>query len=442
MRAPDRTRRRALGQLASLPLVALSHRSRGAARWGGTREIDISGYDKVLLPREHGQLTSLTTPIHRRYPSRDHCMQMAAFFSARRGLLVIAKDTRGGVADWEIQPGRTLRIHFHGEVPEVETRQIDPTLEAAAAAYRQWASRQSWVTARRRTTPRLNFFSVASQSSQAGERAHLERVLANTQPPIGVWFTQWRRYPFDHKYPDYTPREPQEFARTLALCTLRGAVALPYVNAQVWDQTLTDFQDTGVRIALRTETHDTLPYNAELNNLRYACPYSALWQNRLVQARTALVDAEGRPTQGIYLDMLAAAPPVICWADDHGHRPGDPYAWAEGSRALLQRIDGAIMVEGNAEIYLDRVDYVLMHLYTDQLDAVPLWKLVYGDLAYPVGWRLPPAATDEQLRNAVRRAREFGLGAGATPWMTSEPESALFARGAAQSALVEARTLQ
>ena len=98
------------------------------------------------------------------------------------------------------------------------------------------------------------------------------------------------------------------------------------------------------------------------------------------------------------------------------------------------------MVEGNAEIYLDRVDYLLMHLYTDQPDAVPLWKLVYGDLAYPVGWRLPPAVTGEQLRSAMRRARDFGVGAGATPWMTSEPESALFERGAAQSALVEART--
>jgi len=439
---PHRTRRRVLGQLASLPLVALSRGSRAAARSGGTREIDISGYDRVLLPREHGQLTRLTTPLHGRYPSRDHCMQMAAFFSARRGLLVIAKDARGGVADWDIRPGGTLRIHFHGEVPEVETQQIDPTLEAAAAAYRQWALRQSWVTTRRRTAPRLNFFSVASQSSQAGERVHLQRVLANTQPPIGVWFTQWRRYGFDEKYPDYSPREPQEFAHTLALCALRDAVALPYVNAQLWDQTLSDFHEVGVRLALRTETHDTLPYNAELSNLRYACPYSRDWQDRLAQVRASLRDAEGRRSQGVYLDMLAAAPPAICWAEDHGHRPGDPYAWAQGQRALLQRIDGAVMVEGNAEIYLDRVDYVLMHLWTDQPDAVPLWKLVYGDLVQSVGWRLPPAVTDEQLRNTVRRARDFGVGAGATPWMTSEPESALFARGTAQSALVEARTLR
>jgi hypothetical protein len=439
---PDRRRRRVLGQLASLPLVALSRRSGAAAQFGGTREIDISAYDKVLLPREHGQLTPLTAPLQRRYPSRDHCMQMAAFFSAKRGLVVIAKDKHGGVADWDIRPGATLRIHFHGEVPEVETQQIAPTLEAAAAAYREWALRQSWVTARRRTAPRLNFFSVASQSSQAGERAHLERVLANTQSPIGVWFTQWRRYPFDQKYPDYIPREPQEFARTLALCALRGAIAFPYVNAQVWDQTLADFRDVGARVALRTEAHDTLAYNAELNNLRYACPYSAVWQQRITQARAALLDTEGRRSQGIYLDMLAAAPPVICWADDHGHRPGDAYSWAQGGRGLLQQIDGAIMVEGNAEVYLDRVDYVLMHLWTDQPDAVPLWKLVYGDLANPVGWRLPPGVTGEQLRNAMRRAHDFGVETGATPWMTSEPESALFERGVAQAALVAARTLR
>jgi Domain of unknown function (DUF6259) len=444
MSAPHRTRRRVVGQLATLPLLALARGSRAAARerGGGTREIDISGYNTALLPREHGQLTPLTAPLRRRYPSRDHCMQMAGFFSDKRGLLVIAKDAHGGVADWEIRPGATLRIRFHGEVPEVESLQIAPTVEAAAAAYRLWASRQPWVMARRRTAPRLNFFSVASQSTQAAERAHLERVLANTKPPIAVWFTQWRRYPFDQKYPDYGAREPQEFARTLALCALRGAIALPYVNGLLWDQTLADFRETGVRIALRTEAQETLPYNAELNNLRFACPYTAPWQERIAAARASLLDAEGHRSQGIYLDMLAAAPPAICWADDHGHRPGDPYAWAQGVRALLQQIDGVIMIEGNAEIYLDRVDYLLMHLYTDRPDAVPLWKLVYGDQAYTVGWRLPPGATAAQLCDAVRRAHSFGVAAGATPWMTSDPESVLFERGAAQAALAEARPLQ
>lgn len=444
MSSADRTRRRVVGALVSLPALGLPHgrRARAAASGGGVREIDITGYDTALLPREHGQLTRLTTALHRRYPSREHCMQMAAFFNASRGLLVIAKDPRAGVADWDIRPGSTLRIHFYGDVAEVETLPIAPTVEAAAAGYRQWATRQSWVTGRQRRSARLSFLSVASLSSQALEQAQLQRVLAITAAPIGVWFTQWRRYPFDHMYPDYVAREPEQFARTLALLRAHGATALPYVNGLLWDQALVPFQRHGAQVAVRTQSHDTVPYNADLSNLRYACPHSPLWQERIAQARAALTDSDNQPAGGVYLDMLAAADPLICWSADHGHAPGDAYAWQQGIRSLLRRIGGAIMVEGNAEAYLDCVDYLLMHLHTDQADAVPLWKLVYGDQPSPVGWRLPAAVTAGQMRAALQRAGSFGVGADATPWMTAEPESALFDRGVAQSAIAAARTAQ
>jgi hypothetical protein len=430
--------------LASLPALGLPHtrRARAAAPVGGVREIDISGYDTALLPREHGQLTRLSAPLRRRYPSREHCMQMAAFFNARRGLLVIAKDPRAGVADWDIRPGSTLSIHFYGDVAEVETRAIDPTVEAAAAGYRQWAAQQSWVTGRQRHSRPLSFVSVASLSSQALEQAQLQRVLAATPAPVGAWFTQWRRYPFDHMYPDYVAREPQQFSRTLALLRGHGAVALPYVNGLLWDQALVPFQREGAQVAVRTQSHDTVPYNSDLSNLRYSCPHSALWQARIAQARAALTDTDHQPTGGVYLDMLAAADPLICWSADHGHAPGDAYAWQQGIRSLLRRIGGAIMVEGNAEAYLDCVDYLLMHLHTDQADAVPLWKLVYGSPPFPVGWRLPAAVTADQMRATLQRARNFGVGADATPWMIPEPESALFDRGVAQTAIAAAGTVQ
>lgn len=442
MSAPDRGKRRLLAQLASLPLAALSRRSRGAARRGGVREIDISSYDTALLPREHGQWTPLTTPLHRRYPSRDHCMQMAAFFNSKRGLLVVVQDSKGGVSDWEIRPGRTLRIRFYGDVPEVATTAIAPTLDAAADGYRHWALQQPWVTGRQRRSQRINFFSVAAHSSQAVERDHFERVLTAAATPIGVWFTQYRRYPFDQKYPDYHAREPQEFADTLARCALRGAIAFPYVNGLLWDQTLEDFRDLGAALALRTEADDTVAYNAELANLRYACPHAPQWQRLMSDVHASLIDAHGKAAAGIYLDMVAAANPNICWSAHHDHEPGDPYAWNRGIRQLLERIDGAIMVEGNAEVYLDRVDYLLMHLYTDQADSAPLWRQVYGDQPYPVGWRLPPAVTTEQLQSSLQRARSFGVGGFGTPWMTSDPEKALFDRGVAQATLASARVLQ
>jgi hypothetical protein len=178
-----------------------------------------------------------------------------------------------------------------------------------------------------------------------------------------------------------------------------------------------------------------------MNFLRYACPYAAAWQDCILQARAAITDSTGEPSGGIYLDMLAATEPLLCWARDHGHAPGDPYAWQRGIRALLRRTAGAIMVEGSAEVYLDCVDYLLMHLYTDQADTVPLWTSVYGDQASAVGWRLPVGVTAAQLRAILQRSRSFKVGGYATPWMTSEPEIALFDRGVAQTALKDAGAL-
>jgi hypothetical protein len=434
------TRRQVLGGLAGLPLAGVLPGvgcTRETPR--ATREIDISAYDTALLPREHGQLTRLTGPLRRRYPSREHGMQMAAFFSARRGLLVIAKDARGGVADWEVLPGQRLKIHFYGDVPEVETLTIEPTLEAAAAGYRQWARKQPWVVERRRTARGLSFISQASLSSLALERAHFEQVRSAAGSPAGMWLTQWRRYPFDRMYPDYGAREPEQLASTLTALRTSGALAFPYVNGLLWDQGLVSFQDASARAALRTPTLDTAPYSSELNFLRYACPHTDAWQNCILRARAAITDSTGQASGGVYLDMLAATEPLLCWATDHGHAPGDPYAWQRGIRALLHGAGGAIMVEGSAEVYLDRVDYMLMHLYTDQSDTVPLWTSVYGDQAYAVGWRLPVGVTATQLQAILARAREFKVGGFATPWMTTEPERDLFDRGVAQAALKDQR---
>ena len=437
------SRRRVLGGLASLPLAGVlpgvgCTRERPRA----TREIDISRYDTALLPREHGQLTRLAGSLRRRYPSREHCMQMAAFFSASRGLLVVAKDARGGVADWEVLPGQRLKIHFYGDVPEVETSAIEPTVEAAAAGYRQWAMKQHWVAGRRRASRKLSFISQASLSSLVLERAHFEQVRTVAGSPAGMWLTQWRRYPFDRMYPDYGAREPEQLASTLTAVRTSDAIAFPYVNGLLWDQGLASFQHTSAQAALRTQTLGTAPYSSELNFLRYACPHSQAWQDCIARTRAAITDSTGQASGGIYLDMLAATEPLLCWATDHGHAPGDPYAWQDGIRELLRRTAGAIMVEGSAEVYLDSVDYMLMHLYTDQSDAVPLWTSVYGDQAHAVGWRLPVGVTATQLQTILQRARKFKVGGFATPWMTSEPEIALFDRGVAQAALKDAGALQ
>ena len=145
----------------------------------------------------------------------------------------------------------------------------------------------------------------------------------------------------------------------------------------------------------------------------------------VLDVRSAIRDADGIRSTGIYLDMLLAADPILCWSDRHGHPPGDPNSWRLGIRALLQSIEGKIITEGCAEPYLDLVDYPLMHLYSQQPDSVPMWSMVYGDLLPSIGWSLPPKISADRFAAEVARAAEFGVRGAGSPWMTSDPEAEL-----------------
>ncbi|MBI3560681.1 MAG: hypothetical protein HY080_03045 [Gammaproteobacteria bacterium] len=356
-------------------------------------------------------------------------MQMAAFFNNNEGVLVIANDMNGGISDWELIPGVLLRIRFYGNLPEVQVYKIEPTIAAAAEKYRLWAANQFWVRDRKRNAPRLNFISVASSSSLLLEKKHLDNIVNMVQGPLGVWFTQWREHPFDRMYPDYKPKEPIEFQHFLADLLKRDILALPYINSLLWDENQSVFHDSDMQSALRTNENTMVKYNKKLNFLYYACPFSKEWQDCILNARNSLMDSNYVLSSGVYLDMLAASAPMQCWAYDHGHEPGDGNAWIHGLRNLLKQTAGRIMVEGCAEVYLDLIDYALMDLYTPQLDSVPLWSLVYGDLVQPVGWRLPSGIDAVQFNNIVKRAKTYGVLAFASPWMTSEAESDLLVRG-------------
>ena len=423
-----RTFMQILGISSSFSLFSSSFALETKIQPKSTRKIDISQFDKVLLPREHGQLTSMIKPLTRRYPSREHCMQMAAFFNEKKGMLVIANDPEGGTADWHIQPNSTLSINFYETKPDVLVIDIEPTIEAAAQVYKEWAVKQFWIQGRKRASPKLNFVSVASSSSIALEKKHLNQVLGAVDGTIGVWLTQWRSNPFDRKYPDYTPKEPAELAKFFSYIADNRGLAFPYLNGLLWDRELKSFHSRGERIAARTVQQKTIAYNRKLDFLNYACPYTPEWQDKIVNARNSLKGIDGQLTGGVYLDMLAAVGPMACWAPDHGHEPGGYDAWRRGVRELLKKINGLIMIEGCAEVYMDLFDYPLMHLYTDKDDTVNLWNLVYGDYVQALGWRLPKGVGHLQFEKALYESRAAGLKSYASPWMVSEPESALFKR--------------
>lgn len=426
---PNLSRRALLKYLAIAPIVGPTIIAANTSQAKYVKTFDISKYKRALLPREHGQLTDSQSTILRRYPSRDHCMQMAAFMNNNEALLIIGNDPKAAVCDWEIKLGRTLKIYYYDSPPEALQIKTSPSKESIAKAYREWATDQTWVKNRVRKSKTLDFISVASSSSVDVERNHIMEILDQVPGNVGVWFTQWRKFEFDRMYPDYSSKEPEKLSAFLSeLHDLQRVTTMPYINGLLWDKNNPSFK-IGNPGALLDSENDLVLYNEDLDFLKYACPSSLDWKKTIIAARNSLTDSRNRLTTGVYLDMMAAADPLLCWSNRHGHIASDPYSWKIGIRNILEQIHGSIMIEGCAEVYNDLIDYPLMHLYTDRPDSVSFWSLVYGDKLQSVGWKLPKNVSKRTFAHISKVITAYNVKAQGSPWMTLTPESELLSRG-------------
>lgn len=424
---PDFSRRKLLLNASLLPLMPYFSRAEAAESGSpiSFREMDISKYTHMILPREHGQLASTDQSIFRRYPSREQSMQMIAFFNNKQGLLVIANDLSGAISDWKVDKGKFTLFFYHRtqRLSDVIILPIEPTLDSIAAAYKNWAMKQPWLATRKRSSENLRFISVASHSSIEQERLHHDKIMRHITGKSAVWLTQWRKHPFDRQYPDYQPKQPNALADWLRDLRRQNITALPYMNALLWDINNRDFRHLGDQIALIDKKSAAVSYNDKLDFLKYACVGCSQWIDALIHARENILDSEGQISSGVYLDMLGASVPLLCFSKHHDHEPGDPRIWQRGLTKLLQDTRGKIMIEGCAEVYLNQTDYALMHLYTDREDMVPLWQKVYGDIVQPVGWKIPDSLSAESVNEIITRINKFNGYSLGSPWMTSVPEN-------------------
>lgn len=382
-------------------------------------EIDVSAYHSAIVPRGHGRLVALGTPYAARYPSRDQSMQCMIFIGDKTGLLVQTKDPVGYITDWELLPEKKLRLTLHGPDREIFTVRTSGDWREGATAYSAWAREQYWARAAR-STESLNVIAVGSNPNLADlEQSAVKFVRAFSGKKTACWLTQWRRYPYDQYYPNYEPNSQQHFSEFLRLLRSMNCVPLPHMNAVLWDLRTSE-PPFNPNVMLLTKDGGYSRGAGNYTNLAFACPSSASWRDVVVMARESLKDSDGNISDGVYLDLIGATKPQICYSSLHGHAPGDPLAWQLGTRRLYQSIRGFVMSEGVAEIYLDLVTLSLMHLNTDRSDTVPLWDVVYGFLKKSVGWVIPRAAEAPEIEAEINRATlQYGVQSKGSPWMSS-----------------------
>ena len=382
-------------------------------------QLSVTGADDhVFYPRGPGEVVRdpwQTGAQHGgRYPSGWSTMQYLAHWDPRGGLYVGVEDPVASTKDvnFTAAEGRgSLRFGCDWPVPDMGQQGVgwaqpgQVTLELfrgdwydAALLYRRWAEAEAeWWPARvqAKATPyAVNDLAVWAQAS--GHPYEPEDVVARMRRytewlgvPSGVHWYNWHEIPFDVQYPHYNPSKPRVDEGTREM-RANDVYVMPYINARLWDIGTDDFETVARPAA--TQQQNGEPYietygsGAELAPM---CPATDLWQNKVREIVEWLQHDIG--VNGVYLDQVAAAAPVLCMNPDHGHPLGGGSWWNEqGYWPLLEKVratmpPGAFLTtECNGEPFMQYFDgYLTWHWQYN--GAVPAFSAVYADQIFMFG---------------------------------------------------------
>ncbi|WP_169853022.1 DUF6259 domain-containing protein [Anaerohalosphaera lusitana] len=234
--------------------------------------------------------------------------------------------------------------------------------------------------------------------------------------PLAVHWYMWHQILWDQKYPDYFPAEPG-FAAAIDELQARNIKIVPYINGRVWDTGLNDFESEALPAAAKTVDQNFVSATFGTPSLfAVMCPTTPTWQNKMNEIILRLAGPEFG-VDGVYLDMLAAAPPAQCFDPSHSHPLGGGSWWIEeGYRPMLQMIreelssrnleNTILATESLSEPYVGLMGGYLTWDLTYQ-NMVPFFHAVYGGSAHMFGRRY--GGTDQTAhRIKIAQALVFG----------------------------------
>jgi hypothetical protein len=262
--------------------------------------------------------------------------------------------------------------------------------------------------------------------------------------PVGFHWYNWHQIPFDNDYPHYFPTK-EGFAEGVRELQQSGVFVMPYINGRLWDtrdKGTEDWQFSKVALPAATKREDGTPYTESYGSkevdgsdvkLAPMCPTTKLWQDKVREIVLRLFNEFG--VNAVYIDQVAAAPPVLCFDKTHGHPLGGGSWWNEGYWQMLDAIrktmpkDRMLTTECNAEPFVKWFDgYLTWHWQHD--GQVPAFPAVYGGAIQMFGRAYRGGPTkDLALRMKAGQQLVFGEQIGwIDPNIVREKENAEFLR--------------
>lgn len=241
--------------------------------------------------------------------------------------------------------------------------------------------------------------------------------------PVGFHWYNWHQIPFDNDYPHFLPAK-EGFGDAVRDLLAKNVYVMPYINGRLWDtrdKGMADFEFTRLALPAATKDEAGKPYvesyeskEADGSPVRLAvmCPSTDLWQTTVRRNVSRLMNEEG--VKAVYIDQIAAAPPVLCFDHAHAHATGGGSWWVESYNKMLGDIrkakpaDSILTTECNAEPFLKNLDgYLTWHWGFD--GQVPAFPAVYGGAIQMFGRAYRDGETKElALRMKVGQQLTFG----------------------------------
>jgi hypothetical protein len=362
------------------------------------------------------------------YPCGWGSLQTIAFLLGDRGLQITALDSKAQEKAFDVSSSLDLRPWYRcpdsgvpsaGNAPAyaVETAAFAGDWMTAAKRYRAWATKQKW-TGKGPLAKRADFSKRLADigfwmnyGGNVNQITNFMDKVAKAMPdvPFGVHWYCWHTIPFDNSYPEYFPAKPG-VRESVAWMKSRGITVMPYINSRLWDRDIPSFSNAVSAACKQLNGKDFyVETYGSGRSLVPMCPATKLWQEKIAQVCSTLMDGIG--VNAIYLDQIAAALPAACHDTTHNHTLGGGAYWTAGYRELLTRVRDmavkrgvALTTECTAEPYMDNVDAFLAWTPRFQED-VPLLPAVYS--GYAVYFSSPEHPADSLDAFCAQQGRDF-----------------------------------
>ncbi|MBR6471512.1 MAG: hypothetical protein IKS83_06920 [Victivallales bacterium] len=367
------------------------------------------GQGDALLPDHnwgHRLYRNSFRSVEQTYPTYKCPMQFMAFNQGDAGLYIAAHDPGARPKRLKVSSTQEVSFRVHAEnASQPGSGNADDFAFCVAAyrgdwwqaakRYRKWAiSETPWTAkgpiATRPDYPRAlvdaSFWQRLNSHSKSTDviASMMEELHSRIgrRPGFALHWYCWHQIPFDNSYPEYFPAK-EKFAENVQRLTAQGMLMMPYINARLWDVDIPSFNDE-VRAAAALPEHGEIAKET-YGSGRYLtpmCPYTKLWQQKIAEICTTLMDE--CHVSGIYLDQIGCASPELCFNPSHGHPLGGGTHWVDGYRALLTPIKKMaaskgvfLTMEHSAEPYMDNIDGNLICSERFQ-EEVPSLAAVYS----------------------------------------------------------------